>query len=135
MNNENFLIVNKPPSMPIHPCGSYLYNTLTSILKIEFNLGCLYTVHRLDRMTSGLVILSKNSENAKLFANNIENHVYRKKYIALVDGKFPISELELNRKDKYISIKNDEIEVTVPTKKLNSKESEYICAEDGIVMK
>lgn len=43
--NEDFVIVNKPPSMAIHPCGGFRYNSLIEILSQKYkkkNLHCRF---------------------------------------------------------------------------------------------
>lgn len=61
--NDQYLIVNKPSSMPVHACGNFKYNTLQGILENEMLFvdrpkddksdlnykGAIKTVHRLDR--------------------------------------------------------------------------------------
>jgi len=54
MENNRFLFVNKPASMPVHPCGNFKLNCLQEILDLEFGYregqkGRIRTVHRLDR--------------------------------------------------------------------------------------
>lgn len=46
--------------MIVHTGGGYHYNCLTAILHFEHNLKDLYVLHRLDRLTSGLLLFSKN---------------------------------------------------------------------------
>ena len=61
--SPSVLVVSKPPSLPVHPCGAYRYNSLTCVLNREIKRGLsggsaeILTVHRLDRLTSGLVQL------------------------------------------------------------------------------
>ena len=90
--NEHILAVNKPPSMPMHPCGAYRHNSLTMILKNEPiipNQPELYLIHRLDRVTSGLVILAKTKDIAAKLALAIRGRETKKTYLARVKGKFP----------------------------------------------
>lgn len=58
--DEDIVVFNKPPSIPVHPCGSYRRNSLTYLVASEHNLRGLHTLHRLDKHTSGLVIFAKN---------------------------------------------------------------------------
>ena len=51
---KEYLVVNKPSSMPVHSCGNFRHNTLMSILEHDFGYvadkkGEIKTVHRLDR--------------------------------------------------------------------------------------
>ena len=65
--NEEYLIVNKPPSMTFHTGGGFHYNTLINILEIEKGYKDLYILHRLDRLTSGLIILGKDKSKPFIF--------------------------------------------------------------------
>jgi hypothetical protein len=77
------VIVDKPASMPIHPCGKYRYNSLLYIL--EHDLGeRLYSVHRLDRLTSGLVLLARSSAYCASFSKQLFSGRFTKQYIAYV---------------------------------------------------
>jgi 23S rRNA-/tRNA-specific pseudouridylate synthase len=49
LENDDYIAVNKPSSMPVHPCGNFCYNTLSKILEHEMKYNDLLTVHRLDR--------------------------------------------------------------------------------------
>lgn len=87
-DDVGYMVVSKPPSLPIHPCGTYRRNSLLFILKALYGTGKLSSVHRLDKETSGLVILAKDSENASKFCEEIKAHKVRKTYLAEVEGTF-----------------------------------------------
>mmetsp|Transcript_424 Transcript_424/g.397 ORF Transcript_424/g.397 Transcript_424/m.397 type:complete len:142 (+) Transcript_424:133-558(+) len=53
--NDEYLIVNKPSSIPVHPCGNYKYNSLQLILQREHGYAELRVCNRLDKQTSGIV--------------------------------------------------------------------------------
>ena len=56
------LAVNKPGNLPCHPAGRYFNHTLWALLKEQFDLPYLSLINRLDRETSGIVLLAKNPE-------------------------------------------------------------------------
>lgn len=88
---EEVVVVDKPPTLPVHPCGAYNRNSLFQILE-ELHYGKLYTVHRLDRLTSGLTIIAKTPEVAKRLGKCISDRTSCEKlYLARVKGKFPIN--------------------------------------------
>ena len=87
---ENILVINKPSGIAIHPCGKYRYNTLVYVLFNELQKE-LYSTHRLDRVTSGLMLLCKNKETAKRIGQKIRDRNMTKTYLARVKGKFPLS--------------------------------------------
>jgi 23S rRNA-/tRNA-specific pseudouridylate synthase len=61
---DDFVVVNKPPSIPAHPCGAYRYNSLPFILAKDNGFVGLHTMHRLDRLTSGLVLLARTKASS-----------------------------------------------------------------------
>lgn len=92
--DDSLLVVEKPASMPIHACGAYNFNSLMEVLSYwkpdTYGTGKLFTVHRLDRLTSGLVLIAKSSSLAKSLSKCIvERDNCQKLYLARVKGKFP----------------------------------------------
>lgn len=81
--DEHLLAVNKPGNLPVHPAGIFYHNTLLSILQKQYRHK-LYLLHRLDRETSGVIILAKDasvaSEISKAFST------VEKSYLAFVQG-------------------------------------------------
>ncbi|KAL7529395.1 hypothetical protein ACHAWF_002959 [Thalassiosira exigua] len=93
--DDSLLVVDKPATLPIHPCGGYNFNSLFEILARhkpdEYGSGRLFTVHRLDRLTSGLVLIAKSSALARSLGKCImERDGCEKVYLARVKGKFPL---------------------------------------------
>eukprot|EP00978_Attheya_sp_CCMP212_P029478 scaffold104846_cov58-Attheya_sp.AAC.1 len=91
--SDSVIVVDKPSTLPIHPCGGYNYNSLIHILTSERPdlKGKVFTVHRLDRLTSGLTIFAKSTEVAKSMGKCIMDRDHcQKVYLARVKGKFPL---------------------------------------------
>lgn len=84
--DEKLLVVNKPVSMPIHVCGAYNFNTVLNILKEEKGYGKLHTLHRLDRVTSGILLLGKSDVFARKAIEEISVRNVTKVYYARVEG-------------------------------------------------
>ncbi len=102
--DENMLVVNKPSGMLTHPTALECENTLVNALLYqygenlsdingEFRRGIL---HRLDRNTSGLLMIAKNNRTHEFLAEQIKNHSIVKKYRAIVKGNYPDSETQIN---------------------------------------
>ncbi|KFM74596.1 RNA pseudouridylate synthase domain-containing protein 2, partial [Stegodyphus mimosarum] len=87
--NEDILIVNKPSSIPIHPCGFYRHNTILFILAKEKNMKNLHVAHRLDRLTSGVLILAKSSKKSRELHDQLNLRDIKKEYVCRVEGNFP----------------------------------------------
>ena len=90
--DDDIIVVDKPPTVPVHPCGGYNFNSLFYILSDQNPTleGKLHNVHRLDRLTSGLTIIAKSTNVAKVLGKciNDRDQCY-KVYLARVKGKFP----------------------------------------------
>ena len=92
--DDCMLVVNKPSNMLTHPTSTERTNTLVNAL-LYYTKGNLSTcngvdrpgiVHRLDRNTSGLLMISKTDESYELIKRQIQDRVIEKKYFALVSG-------------------------------------------------
>lgn len=89
IDNDDILAVDKPAAVPIHACGGYHHNSLMNMLELN-GYDKLYTIHRLDRLTSGLVVLGKASVNAQQWGTAIKQRKAQKLYVARVKGEFPL---------------------------------------------
>ncbi|KRG03703.1 RNA pseudouridylate synthase domain-containing protein 2 isoform X1 [Drosophila mojavensis] len=103
--DDDILVVNKPASIPVHPCGRYRHNTVIFILAKEYNLKNLRTIHRLDRLTSGLLLFGRNSEKARQMEQQIRNRQVQKEYVCCVEGHFPDGIIECNEPIEVVSYK------------------------------
>ncbi|TBU55870.1 pseudouridine synthase [Dichomitus squalens] len=92
-NERQFIVIDKPGSIPVHAAGRYFRNSLVEILKNDFGFEKVYTVNRLDRLTSGLMILPLNSALANTLSKEFVNGEVRKEYVARCKGKFPEEEI------------------------------------------
>jgi RluA family pseudouridine synthase len=81
--NENYLAVNKTGNLPVHPSGIFFRNTLVMLLEDQRGEK-FYPVHRLDRETSGAILLGKNSAAASEVQKNFSK--VGKEYLAIVRG-------------------------------------------------
>jgi 23S rRNA pseudouridine1911/1915/1917 synthase len=85
--DEDLLIVNKPPHIPVHPTGRYLRNTLIHVLQKKRQDAILILSHRLDRETSGVCVLTKTRLAKEKMYWQFFNSEVEKTYWALVWGK------------------------------------------------
>ena len=82
--DENYLVVNKPGNLCMHPAGPFFKHTLWHVLALRY--GDVHFASRLDRETSGLLLAAKNKTSAaKMTKKNI---ISRKSYLAVVHGAF-----------------------------------------------
>ncbi len=85
-----FIAVNKTGNLPVHPSGRYFNNTLVALLEDRRGRK-VYPVHRLDRETSGVILLAFDGKSAGVLSESLANG--SKEYLALVHGNFPNGEL------------------------------------------
>ncbi|TCD64780.1 hypothetical protein EIP91_003640 [Steccherinum ochraceum] len=90
---REFIVVEKPGSIPVHPAGRYFKNTLVEILQSDFGFTKVYTVNRLDRLTSGLMILPTSAVRANELTQEFFNGQVGKVYVARCKGRFPEHEV------------------------------------------
>ena len=84
---EDFLIVNKSGSLPCHPGGRFFKRSLWFILRESH--GEVRIATRLDRETSGLVLVCKTADSARFAQGLLSSGNLEKSYIAMVHGLFP----------------------------------------------
>jgi len=82
----DFIVINKHADINFHDEGE-IGAGLFNLVKQQLQLSELYPVHRLDKMTSGLVIMAKNLISAQQFQQLFTNHQLEKYYLALSDRK------------------------------------------------
>jgi RluA family pseudouridine synthase len=92
--DDKLLIVDKPPSLPVHPTGRYCHNTLVNILKYEHGYDQLHPINRIDRLTSGIVILALDKETAIAKCKEMASRNISKTYLCKVKGEFPEEEIK-----------------------------------------
>ena len=88
--DEALIAVDKPGNLPCHPGGKYFRHTLWHLLRKEGNRSGLHFVHRLDRETSGVVIVAKSPAGADNLRMQFQTGRVEKRYFALVSGSFPL---------------------------------------------
>lgn len=100
--DEQMLVINKPRGMVVHPAPGHQNKTLVNALlyhchDLSYIGGKMRPgiVHRLDKDTSGLLMVAKNDDVHKELSTQLKNKVVRRDYVALVWGKL---------KSKYFTI-------------------------------
>jgi 23S rRNA pseudouridine1911/1915/1917 synthase len=87
--NDDFVVLNKPPGLLSIPDREGKDVSLKKILQEEF--GEIFTVHRLDKDTSGLIVFAKNEGSHKLLSHQFEQRQTEKIYLGLIMGS-PLKE-------------------------------------------
>ena len=104
-NNKNFIVINKPRGIAVQ-AGTKSFRNIIDVLKDSkyFENTKPYIVHRLDKETSGVLIVAKNREYAQLFTSLFRIRKIHKTYIALTYGK--VSKSIKTLKDDLVTFEN-----------------------------
>tara|TARA_B100001057_G_scaffold482788_1_gene558690 strand:- start:144 stop:1061 length:918 start_codon:yes stop_codon:yes gene_type:complete len=100
-NNDNFIVINKPSGIAVQS-GTKSFKNIIDVLKdTKYFLNKKpYIVHRLDKETSGILIIAKTREYAQLFTSLFRIRKIHKTYIAFTYGNIPKNKVML--KDNLI---------------------------------
>jgi len=127
--DNDIIIINKPKDMVVHPAPGHMSGTLVNALlyHCKDNLSGINgvlrpgIVHRIDKDTTGILIICKNDTAHKNVAEQLKNHTGKRIYHALVHGIFtekegrieaPIGRSNVDRKKMAINEKNGKSAIT-----------------------
>ncbi|AVN62413.1 RNA pseudouridine synthase [Mesoplasma coleopterae] len=127
--DNDILVVNKPNNMVVHPGAGNTEGTMVNALlgrDAEFlsTIGGIERpgiVHRIDKQTTGLLIVAKNDKSHQVLTEMLKNHEIYKEYVALVWGEIkedkgiidaPIGRHQNDRKKMMVTSKNSKYAVT-----------------------
>ena len=127
--DDDFLIVNKPKDMVVHPAPGHYTGTLVNGLMYHCknhlsNINGVLRpgiVHRIDKDTTGALIICKNDYSHNFIAEQLKVHSITRKYVGIVQGvvkdesgtiNAPIGRHPVNRKEMAINHKNGKEAVT-----------------------
>ena len=87
-NNEDFAVINKPAGIPVQSGTKSHRNILDIVQKTKEFDGCsAFPVHRIDKETTGILIIAKNRKFAQLFTSLFRIRKIHKTYICIILGK------------------------------------------------
>ncbi len=140
--DDDLMIINKASNMPIHPSIGNYDNTLANAIAWKYmqaGLPFVYRcINRLDRDTTGLLILAKHAYSGALLSNMVANHRIHREYLAVVEGYIPPLNSNTFKYDintgitptcSYSNKPNGTI--TVPIRRLNNSVIEREVHPDG----
>ena len=85
--NDQFIVVNKPPGLLSIPDREGKEISLKQVLLQQYDQ--IYTVHRLDRETSGIIVFAKDADTHKFLSQAFEERSVEKYYQGIVNGTLP----------------------------------------------
>lgn len=108
--DEHLLVVDKPAPIPVHADGIFITNTLINILRVQTKNPDLSLGHRLDRETSGVLVLAKDRGITAKLMRSFEDSGVQKTYLAVVRGEVPWKDLDVKgwmaqKKDSQVSVR------------------------------
>lgn len=103
--DEELLVINKPPYMITHPAGKNLFYCATVYFETIYK-RTIHSIHRLDRETTGLLLLGKNPRVSQRIASLFEKDLVRKCYFLIAHKKsgatsFPFTAKERMDRDDF----------------------------------
>lgn len=127
--DDDLLVVNKPKGMVVHPAAGNYTDTLVNALLFHCKdslsgiNGVLRPgiIHRIDKNTSGLLIVAKNDVSHRFLAEQIKDHSFTREYLTIVYGNIkdecgtvdaPIGRHPVDRKKMCVTQKNSKHAVT-----------------------
>ena len=110
--DDDLMIINKPSGVVVHPGAGNHENTLVNgLINYTNNLSNINgdirpgIVHRLDKDTSGLMVVAKNNKSHELLSEMFKNHDIKRTYVALTNGVIPYNkgtiDVPIKRDDKH----------------------------------
>ena len=123
--DNHIIVVEKTPNIPSQADKTEDVDMLTLVkqyIKEKYNKpGNVYLglVHRLDRPVGGIMIFAKTSKAASRLSNQVREKVFKKKYLAVVDGK--IDEIQGTLEDYIYKDERNNISKVVKKEKKNAK--------------
>lgn len=102
--DADLIVINKPPFMATHPAGRHLFHCATVIFEKKHG-GTIHSIHRIDRETSGVLLLGKNPKIASRMTDLFINDQVRKCYffISVIDQEKFKGELNFTAKERLDS--------------------------------
>lgn len=119
--NSDYIVINKPPNLPVHPGSGNWDNTLVNILVSRYdelannNTSKPGIVHRIDKNTTGVLIIAKTNEMFTHLQNQFINREVKKYYLGLVKGH----------------VKNLKAKIEVPLARSKSDRRKITAAKSG----
>ena len=105
-NNDDFIVIDKSPGVPVQGGTKSKKNLIDILASSEFFKDTKpFPVHRLDKETSGIMIISKNHNSARLLTTLFRLRKIHKTYLAVCHGHISKKKGEL--KNELITIEND----------------------------
>lgn len=99
---NDWLVINKPSGLAVHGGSGVKIGLIEALRQVRQDLDFVELVHRLDRDTSGCLLLAKSREALLALNASLKQHAMEKRYLALVIGRWPARRTVISaRLDRY----------------------------------
>jgi 23S rRNA pseudouridine955/2504/2580 synthase len=89
VEGRDWLVINKPSGLAVHGGSGVKIGLIEALRQVREDLDFLELVHRLDRDTSGCLLLAKSRPALLALSESLKQHRMDKRYLALVAGRWP----------------------------------------------
>jgi tRNA pseudouridine32 synthase / 23S rRNA pseudouridine746 synthase len=107
----DYAVIFKPAGLPCQLKSRFLGDTLESELKLKLGKDKIYFPHRLDKITSGLMLVAFDKDTVEFFNNEIRNKRLGKYYLALVESNIDDPQALIGLQKRYIKVHDDKSEI------------------------
>jgi len=113
LDNSDFMIINKPSGLAVHGGSGLKFGLIEALRQLFPELKQMELVHRLDRDTSGCIVVAKKRSALREFHRMLREGEMDKRYWALVDGRWPTRKKIVNAPLKKNELRSGERVVRV----------------------
>jgi 23S rRNA pseudouridine1911/1915/1917 synthase len=85
-DDDRVLVIDKPAGLPMHASAKFYFNTVARVLLERYPDEPLQIAHRIDRETSGCLVVARGKQSASVLKGAFQNKTIRKEYLAVVHG-------------------------------------------------
>lgn len=133
--DEDVVIVNKPADMPTHPSMNNYENTLANGLAYYYAKQgkefVFRSINRLDRNTTGLVLVAKNAVSGAMLSGQVRQGYIRKEYVAITQGRIDVDELCKRNPSVRMGVDEEHFTIDAPIARVEGSTIERRVHESG----
>ena len=130
----HIVVINKPAYMSTHPTGRHLFHCATVYYEQKLNQSTVHSIHRLDRETSGVLLLAKNPIAANKLTVEFENNNVSKCYFFIAEKRSPIEKYSFKALERMDNPEEGLKKVIVQHYPEGSEQGKYAETEFEIVI-
>lgn len=122
--SDRLIILNKPSGIAVHGGSGDSFGVIESLRALRPNAPFLELVHRLDKLTSGCLMVAKKRSTLRYLHEQLREHRIRKTYLCWVEGQWRSNNATITEPLKVVKFKNGDRRAIVA---VDGKESKTVC--------